>query len=52
MNGVAFDLSTPHGASTTALALMFEKPTLMSSAQCGIRPQRSMSRLRWWTFAS
>src|SRR5215472_18876188 len=32
--------------TTSALALMLAKPTLMSLAQYGTRPQRSMSRLR------
>src|SRR5258708_35576763 len=36
----------------SALALMLEKPTLMSFAQNGTRPQRIMSKLRSPAFAS
>jgi hypothetical protein len=36
----------------SALALMLEKPTLMSFAQNGTRPQRMTSKLRSPAFAS
>jgi hypothetical protein len=36
----------------SALALMLAKPTLMSLAQYGTRPQPMMSRLRSWAFAA